>query len=168
MSYPSVLTGFALLVLLSVSSALCSAQDDAVKKLENAGSYTAAARVPDVPAQPTASPLQDLQAKADQLTHEFKMQQERNKVYEIMILSLLALCSLFLVLRFLGAKNPSSAPHIVNATGLICIIFGTILLVIMAQSDQQLTAAVGILGAVAGYLFRSLHQGGDKKEPAEN
>lgn len=91
------------------------------------------------------------------------MKRENNKVYEIVILGIVALVSLFMVLRFLTAKTTNSGPHIVNATGLICIIFGTIMLVLMAQSDQQLTAAVGILGAVAGYLFRSMHQGEDTK-----
>jgi uncharacterized membrane protein len=160
--YP--LTALAVLVLLLASSALSIAQDSVVKQLETAGSYETALRSSDVSAAPAASPVQDLQAKADQLTHEYKMRQESNKVYEIIILSLLALISLFLVLRFLTAKTPNAGPHIVNATGLICIIFGTILLVIMAQSDQQLTAAVGILGAVAGYLFRSMHRGDDGKE----
>jgi hypothetical protein len=154
--------------LLLVASDL-GADDTAVKQLEALGTYPTATRVSEA-ASPSPSPSdssqsEDVQRKADELTHEFNMRRENNKVYEIVILGVVALLSLFLVLRFLGAKSNTSAPHIVNATGLICIIFGTIMLVLMAQSDQQLTAAVGILGAVAGYLFRSMHQEEDAKTP---
>ena len=45
-----------------------------------------------------------------------------------------------------------------NATGLVYIIFGTIILVLIATTEQQLTAAIGILGTVAGYLFGTLHR----------
>jgi hypothetical protein len=148
-------------VLLLVSADL-RADDSAVKQLEALGSYPAATGASDA-SSPAGSQTQDLQRNADELTHDFNMKRENNKVYEIVILGIVALVSLFMVLRFLTAKTSNSAPHIVNATGLICIIFGTIMLVLMAQSDQQLTAAVGILGAVAGYLFRSMHQGEDTK-----
>ncbi|MBK8890736.1 MAG: hypothetical protein IPN75_10250, partial [Dechloromonas sp.] len=53
--------------------------------------------------------------------------------------------------------------HAVSATGLICIVFGTILLVLMAETETQLTASVGIIGAVAGYLFRSMHSDAEVK-----
>ena len=88
------------------------------------------------------------------------MREEDNKLYEIVILSALALVSLFIVLRFI-TRHPGisyCATDIVNATGLIFIIFGTILLVIMADTEQQLTAAMGILGAVAGYIFGAIKQ----------
>jgi hypothetical protein len=35
----------------------------------------------------------------------------------------------------------------------VLVIFATVLVVILAKVDQQLTAATGILGAIAGYLF---------------
>jgi hypothetical protein len=157
--------GLALIAILLAIGIPSFAQDSVVKQLEAAGSYDSAVRASTEAPPPNGGPsqLQSLQAKADQLTHEYKMQQEANKIYEIVILSVLALLSLFLVLRFLTTRAGYSPTQVVNATGLICIIFGTILLVIMAQSDQQLTAAVGILGAVAGYLFRSMHVGEDAK-----
>ena len=163
MRLKTAMTALAMVALLLTGSVFADGQDAVVTKLESAANFETALRSADAPASPSAvngqtGNGQDLQARADQLTHEYKMQQESNKVYEILILSGLALGSLFLVLRFIGAKSDNSGSHIVNATGLICIIFGTILLVIMAQSDQQLTAAVGILGAVAGYLFRSMHR----------
>jgi hypothetical protein len=159
---------FALVVLLSlVSTAVAGAADDpAIKQLEAYGNYQEAlsAPAPNAPVRDAALP-RDAQATADQLTHAFKMHRESNKVYEIAMLSGLAVISLFLVLRFLSSKGPSAAPHMVSATGLICIVFGTILLVLMVETDQQLTASVGILGAVAGYLFRSMHPDEETKPP---
>ena len=131
-----------------------------------ASDYPASARAPTqsaASAQPTAPLPASAPAPAstaDRLTHEFRMRAEDDKLYEITILSALALLSLFIVLRFITRKPGTnySATDIVNATGLIFIIFGTILLVIMADTDQQLTAAIGILGAVAGYIFGAIKQ----------
>lgn len=144
-----------LLLLLSASAA-CRAADNDVKQLETSGAYEAALGA--VETQPPA-PAVDTLSQADKLSHEFRMRQEDDKLYEVALLSALALVSLFLVLRFITAKSVYSASHIVNATGLIFIIFGTILLVIMADTEQQLTAAIGILGAVAGYLFGAINRG---------
>lgn len=152
----------ALLALIFGVSTLCRAEDNALRQLEAIGSYDAALRNSDAQSQPGTDYVQGLRAKADQLTHDYRMQQDTNRLYAIVILSTLALLSLFIVLRFLTAKPHYSASHIVNATGLIFIIFGTILIVLMAQTDQHLTASVGILGAVAGYLFRSMQPGEDQ------
>lgn len=144
------------LFLLFSASAVCRAADNNVKQLEAMGDYEAAlgTSVAQSPA-----PVIDTYSQADKLAHEFRMRQEDDKLYEVIILSALALVSLFIVLRFITAKAAYSASHIVSATGLIFIIFGTILLVIMADTEQQLTAAIGILGAVAGYLFGSINRG---------
>ncbi len=150
----SVVTFVFLGLTTLVASTASTAQDNAVKQLEATADYKEAQRASSTEATPKSDVLQN----ADQLTHDFNMRRETNKVYEIVILSTLALVSLFLVLRFLTAKTAYSATHIVNASGLVCIIWGTILLVLMAQTDQQMTAAVGILGAVAGYLFRSIQR----------
>jgi len=143
------------LLLLLSASAVCRAADNSVRQLETMGAYETALGTAGV--QSTA-PVIDTQAQADKFTHDFRMQQENNKLYEIIILSALALVSLFIVLRFITVKKVYSASHIVNATGLIFIIFGTILLVIMTDTDEQLTAPIGILGAVAGYLFGSINR----------
>jgi hypothetical protein len=55
---------------------------------------------------------------------------------------------------------PVDPKEIMNVAGLTIIVFGTILVVMMADSEQQLTASVGILGALAGYLFRGVHDKG--------
>jgi hypothetical protein len=144
------------LSLLLTAGANCWAAENLTKQLETLGSYEEASRSAGSQ-QPAAN--QDLQAQADKLTHEFRMRQENIKLYEIAILSALALISLIIVLRFIAAKTDYSGSHIVTATGLIFIIFGTIMLVIMSENEEQMTAAIGILGAIAGYLFGAITRG---------
>lgn len=84
-----------------------------------------------------------------------------NEFWYIVLLSGLCVSTLLIVLSFLRHKT-HSAKDIVNATGLTLIIFGTIILVMVVNTSEQLTAAIGILGAIAGYLFRSVQDtGGD-------
>lgn len=167
MKQARVLIWLGLLLLLS-ASAVCRAADNDVKQLESAGAYAVALGTAGIQ---SPAPVIDAQAQADKFAHEFRMRQEDNKLFEIIILSILALLSLYLVLRFITAKPVYSATHIVNVTGLIFIIFGTILLVIMADTEQQMTAAIGILGAVAGYLFGAINRresGADRKAQKED
>ena len=78
-----------------------------------------------------------------------------NEFWYIAMLCTLSVVSLTIVLTFLKSRNPS-AKDIVNVTGLTLIIFATIILVLVVNTSEQLTAAIGILGAIAGYLFRSV------------
>jgi len=82
----------------------------------------------------------------------FRMAQQRDRVIFAILLSITALIAQFVVLRSLKPSD-KSATHVVSATGLIYIVFGTTILVVIANTEAQLTASMGILGAVAGYLF---------------
>jgi hypothetical protein len=71
---------------------------------------------------------------------------------------------------FLAKKPNSSAIHLVNASGLVFVIFGTLFLVLLADVDEQLNAGIGIMGAVAGYLFGTMRKsdgGPESKEERE-
>ncbi len=106
-------------------------------------------------------------SEPDKLTHEYRMTQEKYKLYECIILSLAVVSCLFIILRFL-TRTSYSANHIVNAAGLVFIVFGTIFVVILSDVDQQLTGAMGIMGAVAGYLFGTMRRGeGEASQPAK-
>lgn len=96
--------------------------------------------------------------------HEYKMEQERNKLYDVGILSLVTLSSLLFVVYVITRKERYSSEAIVNVTGLIFIVYGTIVLTLMVDTDQQLTAAMGILGAVAGYLFGTSRRAGEREQ----
>ncbi len=86
--------------------------------------------------------------------------QIENEFYYVIILALLCLFSLSIVLMFLTRLKQDVQPRdVVNGAGLILIVFGTIILVLIVDTSEQLTAAIGILGAIAGYLFRSSQEG---------
>ncbi len=131
-------------------------QDPTVREYESKYSYSAAKS-----AQTESGDYEqytNLEAEPLKLYHEFRMSQEQNKLYDVLILSIMAFLSLIVVLFLLTRKTVYSASHIVNVTGLILIIYGTIVLTLMVNTEQQLTAAIGILGAVAGYLFGTIRR----------
>lgn len=78
-----------------------------------------------------------------------------NEFWYIVLLCVVAIIALLMVLYFL--RDHKNCPRdIVNAAGLILIIFGTIILVLVVDTTEQLTAAIGVLGAIAGYLFGTI------------
>ena len=96
--------------------------------------------------------------KADKLTADMNFMREKHKFWAVIFLLVGMIFSLFCVLHFVR-KTSHNADDIVHASGLVLLIFGTIILVVTVDVDQQLTAAMGILGAIAGYLFGSLSRG---------
>ncbi len=109
-------------------------------------------------AQPTLS-----SAQFEQLVQMLQLQPQpvslssekvKNEFWYVMSLGLLIPLSLLVVLSFLR-RGEHTAADIVSASGLTLIIFGTIILVLVVNTSEQLTAAIGVLAAIAGYLFRS-------------
>lgn len=98
-------------------------------------------------------------AEADRLKAEILKIREQHRFYTVYFFIAAAIASLVIVLTCIKKIPDHNAEDIVNATGLILIIFGTIIVVMIADADQQLTAAVGILGAIAGYLFGTIRKG---------
>lgn len=92
-----------------------------------------------------------------ELDHEFRMKEETNRLVGIGMVSIAEIISLYIVLFFMK-RNPSASNYIVNASGLVFIIFGTIFVVRFTEAEAQFTPAIGIIGAVAGYLFGSLRK----------
>ena len=93
----------------------------------------------------------------------YRMAEESNRL--ILALSVMGagLLALFLVLTYL--KSRGAAPEsVVTGSGLVLVIFATVLVVILAKVDQQLTAATGILGAIAGYLFGKTTKGPEAEQ----
>lgn len=93
----------------------------------------------------------------------YRMAEESNRL--ILALSVMGagILSLLLVLAFL--KSRGTAPEtMVTGSGLVLVVFATVLIVILVKRDEQLTAATGILGAIAGYLFGKAAKGGSDAE----
>lgn len=110
------------------------------------------------------NPDYELTSKNDSATEypaNIKLVQVNNEFWYIVLLSSLCVISLTITLYFLK-QSDHTARDMVNAAGLTLITFGTIILVLVASTSEQLTAAIGILGAIAGYLFRSAQESTDK------
>jgi hypothetical protein len=122
----------------------------------------------DAPFEKQDGPMKEdvTEFEADQLTHEYHMTKEKYKLYECILLALFALVSLVILMLFLCNKTTCSATQLVNASGIIFIIFGTLFLVLLADVDEQLNAGMGILGAVAGYLFGTMRRQDSDDKPA--
>ena len=160
---------FAWFVLPTGNVATVSADDTITRMLEEAQRVLVQEKQPTSQAAAQAVPEADsdlkLRMTALNQYHQHRIKDEENELLEVVILCIMALASLAIVLWYLRKTSLFSADHIVNVTGLIFIIQGTIILVLMAKTDEQLTAAIGILGAVAGYLFGSMRRG-EAREPA--
>ncbi len=119
---------------------------------------------------PTASDTSILQPKAasevDKLDHEYRMARQKNKITESLLLVGIASLAIVVVLFFITkTSGQTSAEDIIHASGLVLIIFATILVVAIADTDQQLTASMGVLGAIAGYLFGRMSASGSVSRP---
>ena len=82
----------------------------------------------------------------------YKLEEESNRRLLALCIMGTAILSLFLVLIYLHWRQASPETMVIGS-GLVLVIFATVLVVVLAKADQQLTAATGILGAIAGYLF---------------
>ncbi|MFZ4856835.1 MAG: hypothetical protein ACOYL3_10600 [Desulfuromonadaceae bacterium] len=98
----------------------------------------------------------DVAPTADKLTHEFRVLQENNKYKECLVLTIGVIISLIVVLFFVSRSRNYSTTHIIHASGLVLIVFGTIYVIILSDSDAHITGTMGVLGATAGYLFGSM------------
>lgn len=93
----------------------------------------------------------------------YRMEEESNRLILALSVMGVGLLSLLLVLAFLKSKG--TAPEtMVTGSGLVLVIFATVLIVILVKRDEQLTAATGILGAIAGYLFGKATKGSGAEE----
>lgn len=95
--------------------------------------------------------------------NQFMLAAQASKVFEVALLVVAALVAQRLILKNLKEKtcctNCCPSKHAVNATGLIYIVFGTLVLMLLAENSEKLTAPIGILGAIAGYLFGTMSKG---------
>jgi hypothetical protein len=143
--------GWVILALLFFGAMAVSAEEE---DLTRKFSFENAKTPPTAAMSERARPV-STESELAKLEFDDRRAQEKFKLYERLILSVVMVCSLGIVLKFI-TKARYSADNIVIVSGLVFIVFGTIFLVIMSKAETQLTASMGILGAIAGYLFGTL------------
>ena len=127
-----------------MQQAFASEADDAVRQALEVGEQLKA----EAEGTSHQQPLQDLEA-------EYRIQQERHRY--ILGLCIVFLTAVFLLIELIILKcsNACTPENILNGTGLVLIIQATVLVVLLSPTSEQLTAAIGVLAAIAGYLFGS-------------
>ncbi len=88
--------------------------------------------------------------------------QERNRMWLLIGIICSTPVILGMVLFGLKTLDHCSEESLVNAIGLVLVIEGTMFIAVSAITSEQLTAPIGILGAIVGYLF-----GSSKRKAAE-
>ncbi len=146
-----------LIGLSTLSVASNNQTDNKVERLAEEFKYPTADAKSRIVPQPSDSLT--ILAQADRSKAEILIARETYRFYAIYFFIAAAIASLVIVLMCIRKTQNHNAEDIVNATGLILIIFGTIIVVMIADVEQQLTAAIGILGAIAGYLFGTMRKG---------
>lgn len=71
----------------------------------------------------------------------------------VVITAILYAFTLVIITILMKITPQHQAKDIVTVVGLVSVIFGAILLVLVVDTSDALTAPMGILGAIAGYLF---------------
>ena len=72
--------------------------------------------------------------------------------YLAIFLTIISSVTMRQLVRFFGRPFIQLHP-VLSATGLILVIFSTNIIILLADVEVQLTAAMGVLGGIAGYLF---------------
>ncbi len=78
-----------------------------------------------------------------------------NNLQYVLITAVLYAFSLVIITVLMKITPDHQAKDIVTVIGLVSVIFASILLVLVVDTTDALTAPMGILGAIAGYLFGS-------------
>jgi len=86
---------------------------------------------------------------------EFRMLQEKHRMWLLIAIVVSTPILLALVLFCLKSKPDCPGESLVNAVGLVLVVEGTMFIAVSAVTSEQLTAPIGILGAITGYLFGS-------------
>jgi|UPI00037F692C hypothetical protein len=135
---------------------------------ENAPDMPPPASIPSSENTGTANMVQVNRNDLDAWMRQQQMQanvitnQANNQLWTTTLLAAVWLITFIMLLQFMRRQG---CKDYVNVIGLNLIIFATVFMVLVVETDQQLTAGAGILGAIAGYLFRAMQseQQGENK-----
>jgi hypothetical protein len=94
-------------------------------------------------------------AEYQERAHEFQTLQENHRHWFTFGAMASAVLCLLSVLCFIH-KRSLPAKDSITLVGLVLVIFGVIILIQVVDSERQLTASIGVFGAVVGYLFGSV------------
>ena len=86
-------------------------------------------------------------SRADHLSESYY------RLYLVIGILITSILFMWIVTRVISKSPDYKSSDLVTASGLILVVQGTLFVVIAAVSTEALTAAIGLLGGVGGYLF---------------
>lgn len=116
-------------------------ENNDISKIGSSYSYDAVAQ--QVPAT---------QKQSDTDTDTVRIALIKNNQQYVLITACMFAFSL-IIISFLMKTTPHHAKDLVTIIGLVSVIFGMILMVLVVDTSETLTAPMGVFGAIAGYLF---------------
>ena len=63
-----------------------------------------------------------------------------------------------LILDRLNRESVHTARDVISVTGLVLIVFAIIAVVLLVETQQIISTAIGVLGTIAGYLFGTVQE----------
>jgi uncharacterized membrane protein HdeD (DUF308 family) len=105
----------------------------------------------------------------DQLVIEYRNKEREANQRSFLVVTGAMIVALLLALIAIHKSGNRSAEPVVMTSGLILIVYGALAVTLVATTHEQLTTPIGVLGAMAGYLFgrSSLRRGeGAKSDDA--
>lgn len=168
------------LFLALLSSALCQAQiqepdtaDLMFSKSSTPQSETRATKTTTLPTKGKHTTEQlttdYLQAQINFLKQELAIKKTKStstdwlKLSTVIVIFIVLIFAMSFVLKALkvnreGSRHLISSNDIILPFGLIFIVTSLIVLVLIAESAEQLTAAIGVLASLGGYIFGSVNK----------
>lgn len=128
------------------------------------------ATLPKASEEAVSSSLPQAESDSDE-KYFWDRREERQFKYNALIALSCTTVVLYLFAAIMLFRLPERAKgqHLIHLTSLALIIYGTLTLALLPTTSDGLTAPIGILGALAGYLFghASPKSGGSSREDKE-
>lgn len=159
-------TILALLLVLSMGSAAWAASAPASGPGQEAEKWSYAT-LPKASEEAVSSSSPQVESDSDE-KYFWDRREERQFKYNALIALSCTTVVLYLFAAIMLFRLPERAKgqHLIHLTSLALIIYGTLTLALLPTTSDGLTAPIGILGALAGYLFghASPKSGGSSRE----
>lgn len=98
---------------------------------------------------------------------DYRLRQEENRFRLIVMITLITPVILMILLHYVRSSPTFNDQSIVHTSGLVLVIQATTVVVLASTTTEQLSTAIGVLAAIAGYLFGSARNRKDSKPGEE-
>jgi hypothetical protein len=152
-------------LLMMIGLLVGSVASPALAGTDNPFTFETATQTHPASAPAAAAPATQALDPRDPLAVEYQRAQDRAYLTITFVVSAVAAAfMLFTLLLSMRSRNPLSARDVLRAAVVIFIAYGAIVLALAYPKNETMTGVIGILGAIAGYVFG--RSGGDDRSDA--